>query len=284
MGLLCDSRLCGHFSGAGFSDSNYFLAYSILVIITFLYASWKGNQVRTENYRTIVEKMLPSFRKHGFELVYSASNNWLWDSDRVMTLYKFSDMEATAQDSEESERAPFQLQPEYWKPLEGRWERDSSRSQNMVPDMVFKISSFAWDFGNASAEEDFWGLNEMRGFFSCFYPKDTLARYYAKGNALEFQPEETGQSKLFVRLKSQSIIEPIPSNGPVYYFRKGPSHTFQVDGNTMKIYVFEFQEDIPKDADLLAGALDNLPADGSCGSCYCVLERAKSVANPVTIV
>jgi len=126
-----------------------------------------------------------------------------------------------------------------------------------------------WEFSKVCNEEDFYGINETRGRFLCLLPKAISARYSAKGN------DESAQSKLFIRIKSESIIEPIPSSShePFYNYRNGRLGIIEVHSSIMKSYAFEFEEDVPSDSQILNGALANLPEDGSCGSCSSVWER-----------
>jgi len=48
-----------------------------------MFGNCKENQVRTVNYRTVIEKMQPTFLKQGYAIKYFCARKWCWSSQVV---------------------------------------------------------------------------------------------------------------------------------------------------------------------------------------------------------
>jgi hypothetical protein len=169
------------------------------------------------------------------------------------------------------------FQMEDWRPLEGTWILNYELSRNFTHWLLIKIRSATWTYSFSSSDlSPFVAHKKAKCWVLYCFPKVTETSEVIRGNTLVFEPRPGHESARLTRIMSMLGVSPVASvegGVPTGYYRIGANGIMRVAGPKLLIYNFEFAEDVPSDCDLVAGALDRLPPDGSCGSCVSVFDK-----------
>jgi hypothetical protein len=254
--------------------------------------SFKETQICDQNYAKLVSKMQPTVQAEGYTMKYVPPNQLFLFSEGYVRFtpnppHLPQPSESQEDDDAEDEVSLFQI--EDWRPLEGTWVRNNELSRNDLY-WIIQMQWATWTYSSTSSDlYPFVAHKQAKGRILYCYPKVMETREVVRGNTLVLEPRLGQESSRLTRIMSKLGVSPVPpleAGVPTGYYRVGENGIMRVAGPQLLIYNFEFQEDVPCDCDLVAGALDRLPPDGNCGTCVSTFDKQSggSVLMPTTTV